>query len=218
MRKRVAYILAVSMGVMTLSSCEKVDDIFPEFSLQGGNTLTIPLNKQFVDPGVKAIDDTDGDISNRVVVKSNLDVDKVGQYEIAYLVSDEAGNVSGPLVRKVIVVNESASLEGTYDGGIKHKLPVGDSVVFVAQIVIDSTLNNRLHLLSSLTDDVKDILIDVSGENQLIVPFQQIERDGQPCQIQGAGTFVPDTLLIDATLWQNGAAEYMKYYLFKQQE
>ena len=53
---------------------------------------TIYIGDKYSEPTYTAIDNYDGDITNKVKVQSNLNFKKVGTYEIAYSVSDSSGN------------------------------------------------------------------------------------------------------------------------------
>lgn len=53
----------------------------------------IIAGEAFIDD-VKAIDDIDGDITNKITKLSNLDTNNEGTYKIKYTVSDNAGNIS----------------------------------------------------------------------------------------------------------------------------
>ncbi|MGL4346003.1 MAG: immunoglobulin-like domain-containing protein [Cellulosilyticaceae bacterium] len=67
-----------------------------EPSLVTGGKITIFEGEEVdIMDGVKAIDNLDGDITNKVkVVAGQLDVKKAGEYDIAYEVSDNNGNVA----------------------------------------------------------------------------------------------------------------------------
>lgn len=69
-----------------------VDNISPEITLKGKKELTIYLNTKYSDDGVSAIDNYDGDISDKVEVKSNVNPNEVGEYEVTYFVKDSSGN------------------------------------------------------------------------------------------------------------------------------
>ena len=65
-----------------------------------------------MDPGATAVDDIDGDITDKVVVSGSVNSTVVGTQTISYSVADRAGN-SASVTRTVIVgVNE-----GTGGGG-----------------------------------------------------------------------------------------------------
>ncbi len=59
-------------------------------------------NQKYVEPGFSAIDNLDGNITNKVKVTNNVMVTKKGEYEIIYEVKDENNNKSRAK-RKVIV-------------------------------------------------------------------------------------------------------------------
>ncbi len=54
---------------------------------------------------VKAIDDIEGDITDRVIVEASVNSHIPGEYKVTYRVSDNMGNVSKK-VRKVTVIKD----------------------------------------------------------------------------------------------------------------
>ena len=71
-----------------------VDTTKPELVVDSKNSITHYLGDEFTYPNYTAIDNYDGDITNKVKLQTNLDLDKIGRYEINYLVSDSSGNES----------------------------------------------------------------------------------------------------------------------------
>lgn len=69
-----------------------VDNISPEITLKGKKELTIYLNTKYSDAGVNATDNYDGDITNKVEVDNNVNVDEIGEYLVNYKVADSSGN------------------------------------------------------------------------------------------------------------------------------
>ena len=62
-------------------------------TLEGANPQSIELGTDYSELGATATDNTDGDITNNIVIDaSNVDVDTVGDYTVTYNVSDAAGN------------------------------------------------------------------------------------------------------------------------------
>lgn len=96
---------------------EYVDTIAPTLTLQGKETVVIQKGKEYKEDGYVAVDKKDGDISNRVIVDNQVDINKKGTYEIHYVVSDEAGNQT-KAVRKVVVEDKDAkTIYLTFDDG-----------------------------------------------------------------------------------------------------
>ena len=71
---------------------EFIDITPPVLTLKGNSIETIYVGDDYVDVGFSASDDEDGDLSDKVIVKSNIDTNKRGVYEVNYEVSDSNGN------------------------------------------------------------------------------------------------------------------------------
>lgn len=81
-----------------------VDRSAPVIELLGGATVTLQVGETFVDPGVIATDDSDGNLISQVVVGGDpVDTSKAGTYLVTYNVSDTAGNAAREVTRTVIV-------------------------------------------------------------------------------------------------------------------
>lgn len=76
--------------------------IRPEIKLKGDKIIYLNLNETYFEPGYEVSDNYDVDLTKEVVITSNLNVTKVGEYTIEYKVIDSSGN-EGIAVRKVIV-------------------------------------------------------------------------------------------------------------------
>ena len=66
--------------------------------INGADNITIYLNHEYSELGYSAYDSKSNDLTNRVVVKSNLNTDKIGEYQISYNI----GNITK--VRYVSVI------------------------------------------------------------------------------------------------------------------
>ena len=69
-----------------------VDKVAPVITLNGNENVYISTGTAFEDPGCTAFDEIDGDISSKVQVSSDLDINKAGVYHISYVATDAAGN------------------------------------------------------------------------------------------------------------------------------
>ena len=88
------------------------DRINPDIELVGEASVTIPAGQEFVDPGATAVDDIDGDISDKIEVSGTVNSTVVGAQTIIYSVADRAGNLATATRTVVVGVNE-----GTGGGG-----------------------------------------------------------------------------------------------------
>ena len=80
-----------------------VDTIAPEMTLKGDAEKKFVIGNEYKDEGCTAIDNYDGDITDKIEVTSNVDFNTPGEYEIKYAVVDSSGNAS-ELKRKVTYV------------------------------------------------------------------------------------------------------------------
>ena len=76
----------------------------PVITLKGSKELTINLNNNYIENGYTVLDNYDKNLQDKVIIDSNLDTKKIGNYEIAYTVSDSSNNKTS-VKRKIKVVN-----------------------------------------------------------------------------------------------------------------
>ncbi len=69
-----------------------VDNVQPELTINSDKKVIAYLNDNFKYPEYSATDNCDGDITDRVIVKTNLNTSKIGNYKILYSVKDLNGN------------------------------------------------------------------------------------------------------------------------------
>jgi len=76
----------------------------PKITLIGDAKVLLKMGQNYSDPGATAYDQEDGDLTSQITKESNLDIHKIGNYEIIYSVTDSAGNTD-TAKRKVSVQN-----------------------------------------------------------------------------------------------------------------
>jgi hypothetical protein len=94
-----------------------VDTIRPTIALNGQKRIETEINQPYVDPGVTAIDNLEGDISSRFETIGTVDISKTGPNYISYIVRDLYGNVSDTIKRTVFVVLNQRGPKLTLNGG-----------------------------------------------------------------------------------------------------
>lgn len=72
----------------------QADPYAPRITLVGDREINQEVKTNFREPGFKAESLRDGDITDRVEVFSNLDVNRLGEYRVNYQVIDSAGRVA----------------------------------------------------------------------------------------------------------------------------
>src|SRR5699024_780662 len=90
------------------------DTVAPEITLNGDNPMELEVGETYDEPGATAEDDVDGDVSDAIEVTGDVDTSTVGEYEVVYTVSDEAGN-EATATRVVNVVEADGTGEGDED-------------------------------------------------------------------------------------------------------
>ena len=68
------------------------DPIPPELVLEGKASMSVKLGSTYKEPGYKATDNCDGDITGKVTVSGTVDTKKVGTYTLEYTVADSYEN------------------------------------------------------------------------------------------------------------------------------
>lgn len=102
-----------------LNGPPKPDTKAPVITLEGGNSISLRRGESWTEPGYTAIDDVDGDITNRVVVSGVPNTSQAGISTLTYSVTDKAGR-TGTAQRTVRVTGGTTSgggYPGNYDDG-----------------------------------------------------------------------------------------------------
>ena len=101
------------------------DPVAPEISLLGGEAVYLMAGEAYQEPGWTALDNQDGDVSDRVEVTGEVDKYLAGTYTLTYRATDTTGNIT--TVQRTVVVQahnrpETVTPEGyviylTFDDG-----------------------------------------------------------------------------------------------------
>ena len=105
--------LVIALGVETIVPTPTptptpeviLDTTAPIITLLGSDTVTIAKGTPYIDAGATAIDDRDGDITDKIVIGGDtVNTNALGTYIISYTVSDLAGNETLPRTIRVVTV------------------------------------------------------------------------------------------------------------------
>ncbi|MDD2181395.1 MAG: DUF5011 domain-containing protein, partial [Bacilli bacterium] len=69
-----------------------IDVGYPVITILGNNPVNVNVENAYTDAGATAIDDVDGDITEKIKITGTVDVNVVGTYTVKYTVNDKAGN------------------------------------------------------------------------------------------------------------------------------
>lgn len=86
-----------------------VDREAPSIKLKGSKKITIDVGEKYVEPGYRAFDNYDNDITKNVYVSGKVNVSKAGSYEITYNITDSSGNFA--YVSRVVQVGSQKDID-----------------------------------------------------------------------------------------------------------
>lgn len=88
--KKIAFLFVLTLVFLLLvlfKNKKEVND-YPSIELIGNNIINLKMNEDYIEPGYKATDSEDGDITKKVTVTNNINYDIPGTYEIMYEVTN----------------------------------------------------------------------------------------------------------------------------------
>ncbi len=150
------------------------DNQIPVITLKGTDTVRIEKCFAYTDLGATAFDASEGDITSRMVITSDLDSCTTGIYTIEFNVTDASGNKAMPVRRTIIVVLDKTPPTLTLNPGSsgcieadRTNAPYVDpgataidpknNTNLTSAIVVTGTVNTRLVGTYVLTYTVQDV-------------------------------------------------------------
>ena len=79
-------ILAIFITVLLLNKKEKIT--YNYLNLTGDEYITLYLGADYIEPGYEAYNSKNENLTSQVEIKSNLNVNEIGEYEIIYSIGD----------------------------------------------------------------------------------------------------------------------------------
>lgn len=101
MKSRIVFFFGLFIVISILISCNK-DNNPPVITILGSNPMNHCILEtddtiiylEYIDPGATAIDEEDGDISDKINTTINVNTEVEGTYMVSYTVEDNAGNAA----------------------------------------------------------------------------------------------------------------------------
>lgn len=84
----------------------------PIIELLGEDLITLNKNEEYIEPGFIAKDYKDVDITDKVLVIGEVDINAQGRYVLSYIVQDKYGNISKPISREIVIAKPSEECDG----------------------------------------------------------------------------------------------------------
>ncbi|NLG16110.1 MAG: DUF5011 domain-containing protein [Fibrobacter sp.] len=82
-----------------------LDTVKPAITITGAETMYLSTDDTYVEPGAKAFDNVDGDISESIEITGEVISGTLGTYHVYYDVSDNSGNTADRKERTVIITD-----------------------------------------------------------------------------------------------------------------
>jgi len=189
----------------------------PVITLNGADTVRIEKCFAYTDLGAVATDASEGNISSRMVIISDLDSCTTGIYTIEFNVTDASGNKALPKRRTIIVVldktpptltlnpGSSGCLEAKRDNG--PYVDPGATAVdpknltnLTSAIIVTGTVNTRLVGTYVLTYTVQDVAGNVTIKTRTVCVADtkgpKISANG-PTKVQIQSIWIDQTIVED---------------------
>ncbi len=102
-----------SLRKVVIIDDESLSNLFPSISLNGDEIININNGEEYLEEGVIANDNIDGDITDKVIIDSDLDNTVNGQYRVVYTITNSKGYTNNT-VRIVNVVDKNSTININY--------------------------------------------------------------------------------------------------------
>ncbi len=196
------------------------DHTVPEITLLGDDPYNTPAGHPYEEPNATAFDNLDGNISALIVIDSSeVNISKLGDYNVTYNVTDSEGNIAVEVNRTVRVVDTegpiitligdtvqdvkkgtpyveyNATAEDAYDGNVTDDIVIDDSLV-------DTDTEGDYNV----TYNVDDSLGNPADEVIRVVHVRDfnIKKTGQTASYDSDGNQVTDNSVKDDGEYEAG--------------
>ncbi len=123
------------------------------FVLLGDDIITVEYNEEYKDPGYKALNGFNSDISKYVTTNREIDTNKIGEYIIEYTLNYSKNNLK--LTRTVNVVNTKIeNFDIILNGDETIYLPLNSTYTEQNGYVVDNTTNKKINNALKITNNI----------------------------------------------------------------
>lgn len=118
--KNIFFLMALAVASFTMTSCSDDESegksritYYPTIELKGSDFVVTEKGKSFVDPGYVSIMAGE-DVSDKVTVTGNLDINKSGLYTLTYSTAKNSDGFGASAARTVLVADPNDPTEGVF--------------------------------------------------------------------------------------------------------
>ena len=202
---------SLKLGSKTLKirrNVKIIDDIPPVIKLNGKQIIEIKKGEEYKEPGYKATDEYDGDLTNKVEAIGEINTKEYGEQIIKYRVKDSSNNITE--VNRIVKIIDKTSpeivCESNYSAFEKNsKNVVGCKAIddfdgdITEKIKISGTYDATEEGIYNIEYSVEDDAGNQSKINHNIIIFQKIKD-------KKAYLLIPDTKDLEEIIKKNEPA------------
>ena len=183
----------------------------PKLELIGGENFEVTVNEDYNEPGYKAMDNVDGDLTSSVVVSGTVDINTIGNYELVYTVTDSNGNEES--VKRNVRVEKKRptqmsiseyTLDGWYDE-IKLKENVKDEEYFDSLVLVGDSNTMNMYLNGFLDGDNAWAIPCLHSESMISKEINLYGFNEKMKLLEAVEKYKPKTMMINfgtfSTTW-----------------
>ena len=161
------YIVYDEKRYEQIQTINVVDKVSPSLTLTG-KKITILLKEKYNEPGFKATDNYDGDLTNKVEVENKVDNTKAGTYEITYKVSDSSGNTAE--ATREVVVKKPNTIVAVPKDEVKVAIPKVNETGYANTIKKNKFTTSSVILDGYLKEPAEENKIRLVGNETIEIP------------------------------------------------
>lgn len=143
-----------------------VDVTPPIITLIGSPSMQMQVGSAYTDPGAKAQDAVDGELTSQIKVTGTVNVNRAGSYVLTYKVQDSSGNAAASVLRTVDVVSSGGG-SGAGAGGSGSSSVEQSPNANLAQLTL-RVGGSTEELTPQFAPEITEYTMETSGE-QLVL-------------------------------------------------
>jgi hypothetical protein len=194
-----SLIAPVLLATVLLFACTKKDSSAPIITILGDNPYVLEIGGEYIDPGVNATDNEDGNITESIKTETDLNTSLKGSYSVVYSVTDQAGN-RAEATRYVFVKNNIDYLAGNWEVKDDKLNPPNPPLhtEYSESITASDSVNKRFWVSSFGGYVNANVYIDRVTGSQCQIPQQEIVCGDPPVsrRFLGTATIIDSTHLV----------------------
>lgn len=232
---KLKYMLIILVALI-LSMCIYFISLSPNIVLIGNENLVLEVNSQYEELGYNA-NYFDKDITNKVKINSNLNINKIGNYKIEYSINYKGRNkkvirnievkdTTRPTIELIgdieiyICSNKKYEELGykaidNYDGDITDRVEIENNDNEIIYTVKDSSNNKTKIIRKIINKDIDKPVINLNGDKEIIIYLGNNYEELGYSAIDNCDGDITNNVVIDNNINVNVVGTYKISYKVK---